>query len=173
MKTNKWSILLLSLGVLFLLAASVGPRSVTANTQATTVATMAPATVPAALQQWTDAFNAHNADKIVAMFTKDGVHEDVATGTLVKGPTQIKAFLQGLFTAVPDGHIDLVNGWVQAGHGVMEWVFSGTDAGLLKTGKKFSSRGITSLDMDGTLFTRTVDYYDLATIMRQVGLLPG
>ncbi len=173
MKTNHWFISLLSLGGLFLLAASVGSRSVTVNAQATAPATMVPAAVPAVLQQWSDAFNAHNVDKLVTLFTKDGAHEDVATGTFVKGPTQLKAFLQGMFMGIPDLHIDIVNCWVQGEHGAIEWILNGTDAGLFKTGKKFSFRGTTLLDMDGSLFARTVDYYDLVTIMRQVGLMPA
>jgi ketosteroid isomerase-like protein len=57
-------------------------------------------------------------------------------------------------------------------HGTIEWMFSGTDKDVFKTGEKFSVRGVSVIDMrDGKIF-RNVDYYDVATVMRQVGLLP-
>src|SRR5260221_10840270 len=110
---------------------------------------MAPVPVAAVVQNWVDAWNSHNPDAVVAVFTKDAVYQDMPAGKISKGLSEIRAFAQFFFTAVPDLHIDLVNSWIQGGHGEMEWVFSGTDAGIYKTGKKFSVRGATILDTDG------------------------
>ena len=53
-------------------------------------------------------------------------------------------------------------------------MFSGTDKDVFKTGKKFSVRGVSVIDMrDGKISPQHVDFYDVATIMRQVvGQLP-
>lgn len=57
--------------------------------------------------------------------------------------------------------------------GSVEWVFSGTDVGLYKTGKKFSVRGASVYQVRGGKFSSDRDYYDAASIMRQVGMLPA
>jgi ketosteroid isomerase-like protein len=51
-------------------------------------------------------------------------------------------------------------------------MFSGTDKEVFKTGKKFSVRGVSVIEMRGGKIYRNVDFYDVATIMRQVGQLP-
>jgi ketosteroid isomerase-like protein len=61
---------------------------------------------------------------------------------------------------------------IRGGHGTIEWTFNGTDKGVFNTGKKFSVRGVSVIDVrDGKIF-RNLDFYDSATIMRQVGVLP-
>jgi len=67
-----------------------------------------------------------------------------------------------------DEHAD-----IRDGHGTIEWTFSGTDKGVYKTGKKFSVRGVSVIDMRDGKISRNLDFYDLATIMRQVGVLPA
>lgn len=66
---------------------------------------------------------------------------------------------------------ELVNSTVNRGHGTIEWIFTGTDRGLYKTGKRFSVRGVTVIDLRGGRISRNLDFYDAASIMRQVGLL--
>jgi ketosteroid isomerase-like protein len=67
----------------------------------------------------------------------------------------------------------LVSSSIQGGHGFLQWVFSGTDKGVFKTGKKFSVRGVSILELRNGKISRSQDYYDVATVMRQVGLLPA
>jgi ketosteroid isomerase-like protein len=44
---------------------------------------------------------------------------------------------------------------------------------MYKTGKKFSVRGVSVIEVrEGKIF-RNLDFYDSATIMRQLGLLPA
>jgi len=60
----------------------------------------------------------------------------------------------------------------------IEWVMSGTHKGDLPgmpaTGKRFSSvRGSTILELEGGKIRRESDYWDAATFMKQVGMLPS
>jgi predicted ester cyclase len=50
---------------------------------------------------------------------------------------------------------------------------SGTDKGVYKTGKKFKVRGVSIITVKNGKISRSLDYYDAATIMKQVGLLPA
>jgi steroid delta-isomerase-like uncharacterized protein len=67
--------------------------------------------------------------------------------------------------------------FVAGSWGVMEWVMSGTHKGdfpgLPATGKRFADvRGTTVVELEGGKIRRNSDYWDAATFMKQVGLLP-
>jgi steroid delta-isomerase-like uncharacterized protein len=123
-------------------------------------------------QRWVDAWNSHDANAVAVLFTRDAVYEDVPFGIVNLGPKQIQAFAQFFFTAVPDLHVILVNSALSSERGTIEWVFSGTDHGIYGTDRTFAVRGVTVLEVRGAKLSRNVDYYDLATILRQLGLLP-
>jgi steroid delta-isomerase-like uncharacterized protein len=99
--------------------------------------------------------------------------EDLPFGVVAHGTSEIRAAAVLFFTNVPDLHINVVNSSVNAGRATIEWVFSGTDQGVYGTGKTFAVRGTTVLELHGNRISRDSDYYDLATILRQLGLLPS
>src|SRR5207248_9730978 len=72
-------------------------------------------------------FPTRRSSDLDTVFTKDGVYDDEPSGTVSKGLTEIHAFAKFFSTAVPDLHIELVSSWVQGGHGVIQWIYSGTD----------------------------------------------
>ena len=126
----------------------------------------------AVAQAWIDAWNSHNPDNVVALFTDDAVIEDVTLGAVSQGLVEIRDFAMGVFTTFPDIHFDLVDSTLKGGHGTIEWVFSGTDTGGFGgTGKRFSVRGVTVMDVHGTKLSRETEYWDLATVLKEIGLL--
>ncbi|MGH9522070.1 MAG: ester cyclase [Terriglobales bacterium] len=118
------------------------------------------------------AWNSHDADKVAACYTSDADYEDVAFGLTVHGKAELRKMATDFFTAVPDLKLEAVSTWMANGHGGAEWIFTGTDVGLFKTGKKFSVRGASLFETKGNKFSRNKDFYDSASIMRQVGVLP-
>jgi len=124
------------------------------------------------LQQAFAAWNSHDPDKVVSYYTEDVVYEDVAYGAVNHGRAELRKFAAGFIEAVPDLKLEVVSSSIHNGHGAAEWVLSGTDKGLYKTGKKFSVRGASVFEMRGGKCSSNKDFYDLATIMRQVGVLP-
>ena len=119
-----------------------------------------------------EAWNAHDPDKVATFYTDDVIYEDVTYGMSARGRAELRKFAADFLAAVPDLKLEVVSSSLQKGHGDVEWVLSGTDVGLYKTGKKFSVRGASLFDMRGGKFSRNKDFYDSATIMRQVGALP-
>ncbi|HKW63201.1 MAG TPA: ester cyclase [Candidatus Acidoferrum sp.] len=118
------------------------------------------------------AWSLHDPDKVVGFYTEDVVYEDVAYGVVNHGRPELRKFAAGFFEAVPDLKLEVVSASVYRGHGAVEWILSGTDKGLYKTGKKFSVRGASVFEMRGGKCSANKDFYDLATIMRQLGVLP-
>ena len=123
-------------------------------------------------EKWIAGWNSRDPDKILPLFTDDIFYEDVAFGEISHGQAEVRKFFLSELEGVPDLELKLMRSDIHDGHGTIEWMFSGTDKDVFKTGKKFSVRGVSVIDMrDGKIF-RNVDFYDVATIMRQVGQLP-
>jgi steroid delta-isomerase-like uncharacterized protein len=127
----------------------------------------------AVAEQWVAAWNSHNPEKMLPLFTGDVFYEDVAFGEVSHGQTELRKFVADEYEGVPDLELKLVRADIQGGHGTIEWTFSGTDKGVFKTGKKFSVRGVSVIDLRAGKISRNLDFYDSATIMRQVGVLPA
>jgi steroid delta-isomerase-like uncharacterized protein len=128
---------------------------------------------PGVAERWIAAWNSHDVEKLVAAFTDDVMYEDIPFGEVNHGQAELRKFAAAEFEAVPDLKVELQSSWIEGSHGSIEWIFSGTDRGIYKTGKKFSVRGSSIVTLKGGKISRNVDYYDAATIMRQVGQLPA
>src|ERR1700704_5594739 len=124
-------------------------------------------------ERWVAAWNSHNPDKMLPLFTDDVFYEDVAFGEVSHGSAELRKFFLSEIEGIPDLELKLERASIHGGHGTIEWTFSGTDKGVYKTGKKFSVRGVSVIDMRDGKISRNLDFYDLATIMRQVGVLPA
>jgi ketosteroid isomerase-like protein len=85
----------------------------------------------------------------------------------------LRKFAAEEFEGVPDLELKLVRSEIHDGHGTIEWSFTGTDKGVYKTGKKFTVRGVSVVDVRDGKISRCLDYYDSAIVMRQVGVLPA
>ena len=69
-------------------------------------------------------------------------------------------------------YVKLIAAHVANGHGTIEWMFGGKDIDVFKTGKPFEVQGVSVIEVRGSRISRNLDYYDAATIMKQVGKLP-
>jgi steroid delta-isomerase-like uncharacterized protein/uncharacterized protein (TIGR02118 family) len=98
-------------------------------------------------------------------------------GVVNRGPDELRAFADAIFAAIPDFAIDLSAHFVGDGWGAMEWTMAGTHAGDLPgvpaTGRRFSVRGSTILELRPDGIARCSDYWDMATFLAQVGRPAG
>ena len=138
---------------------------------------MASAGVDRIADYWATAWSSHEPDKLLSLFTDDCVYEDVTFGAINRGKKELRAFAEAVFAGVPDFKIELTALFVAGTWGGMEWVMSGTHKGdfpgMPATGKPFSTRGVTMLELQAGKIRRNSDYWDAAGVMRQVGLLPS
>lgn len=131
-----------------------------------------PAASPAALspllQQWVDGVEAGDGDAIAALYTPDAVHEDVPSGLVVQGPEEIGALVSGTVTQFDDVRYDVIAAHESGDLAILEYRFSATD---LESGQPISLRGAYIFELDGDQIRRSADYYDIAGILAQLGLL--
>src|SRR5215467_1688043 len=113
--------------VLFVLAATAFLLSgnafgqVTRNTQ------------PKIEENWIAAWNSHDVNRVIPLFTDDVLYEDVTFGAVNHGSADLRKFASFFFEAVPDMKFEVLNSSIEGKRGVIEWVFSGTDKGVYKT----------------------------------------
>ena len=126
---------------------------------------------------WSSAEN-NDPERVLALLTDDCVFEDVTFGVVTRGKEELRRFVNGAFAVIPDFKYRLTRRFAAGEWAVIEWVMSGTHRrdlpGIPATGKRFSSlRGSTVLELEAVKIRRESDYWDAATFMKQVGLLPA
>ena len=118
------------------------------------------------IDAWTEAWSSGSGEEVAAVFTEDGVYEDVPFEETVEGRDEIAAYLQGFFdtgrdfrqtneatAATPDGFV------VQFRY---EFTHAATDNSV-------SYRGVAILEVADGQIARETDYYDEATVIGQLG----
>ena len=130
------------------------------------------------LDEWARAWSAHDIEGLVALFTDDCVYEDVALEAVSQGKAELRAFAEQTFATIPDFKLQLMSRFACGNWGAVEWTMSGTQKvdipGVPATGKSFSSlRAVTIVEFHAGKIRRNTDYWDLATAMRQTGVLPA
>jgi steroid delta-isomerase-like uncharacterized protein len=121
------------------------------------------------VEQLFAAWSSHDADKVVAFYTDDVAYEDVPLGRTSHGRVELRKFVEDTFVAFPDLNVEVVSSSICHGHGVSEVVWTATDKGFLKTDKRFSIRMLSVFELHEDKVSRNKDFYDLSTIMRQLG----
>lgn len=118
------------------------------------------------------AWNSRDAEKVVAAFRNDAVYEDVAAGHINRGRDEIRKWVAGAFRDIENFKLEVVRSSLYKGGGTVEWAWTGTDKGFFKTGKNFSVRGVSIIAVRNGRVSSYKEYYDFATVMKQLGLLP-
>jgi steroid delta-isomerase-like uncharacterized protein len=128
-------------------------------------------------QQWVNFWNDGDVTKAFDVFTKDIVYEDITLGLHFSGAEEFQAFAQGVFAAFPISRFELGQSACRGQQGFFEWTWTAEDgvvdipeSGLCGTGKPFTVRGVTVIEIQRNRISHNSDFWDLATVLRQ--LLP-
>jgi steroid delta-isomerase-like uncharacterized protein len=167
---------LLSLWFVLALVLTASPPLATAAQEASPATS--PAALPPPLAAWLAAFNAGDADRLLALFSDDGLWEEPAIGLAARGPEAIRGHLERLFTAAPDIRYDVTSSVVSGDRAVLEWVVTGTYQadfpGLPPAADQpFSFRGASVFEMEDGTIQRYTEYWDAYAFLVQLGALPA
>jgi steroid delta-isomerase-like uncharacterized protein len=123
------------------------------------------------------AWSTHNMERVLALFTEDLLYEDVTMGVMNRSAAELRAFGEGFFSGFPDVTFELRSSFANGTSGSAEWVMRGTHTGDLPgmpaTGKHVDVRGASVFEFAGDKIRRCSDYWDMATFLRQLGLMPS
>jgi steroid delta-isomerase-like uncharacterized protein len=128
------------------------------------------------------AWNAHDVDRSLALYSEDVTWQDVSVPQALQGREAVRQYIQGWFTAFPDIKLTVKNRLVTEDQvaGELEWI--GTQTGSLQFGEGMPALPPTGKKVigKGTYFVRVKDnkavevhtYPDTAGLMMQLGLMP-
>jgi steroid delta-isomerase-like uncharacterized protein len=130
-----------------------------------------------ALKQETEAWNAHDADRVAACYAEDAVLYDVGQPNPLRGRSAIRDSVAGYLAAFSDFHADVGVPIVSGNRAAQEWKVTGTNdgelMGIAPTGKHAVTYGCGTAEFgeDG-LVHRAGNYWNAAALMQQLGVLP-
>ncbi|MGQ0600850.1 MAG: ester cyclase [Anaerolineales bacterium] len=123
-----------------------------------------------------EAYNAHDADRIAAFYAPDFEGEDVAQAEPQTSPADIRRVTLFYFRAFPELQIDLEDTVFEGDKAVLVWTLRGTQRGTFMrippTGRRVAVRGTTIITFKDGLIHRGLRIWDVAGLLRSIGLLP-
>lgn len=126
------------------------------------------------LQAWND----HDGQAAAACMAEDAVYEDVAAGRVCRGRPEIAGWVSEGAGFSSDLHFEEVSFFAFGSAYALEWVMSGTNdgsaGGMAATGRSYRVRGasVGRLNADG-LITENRDYWNMADVFAQIGMMPA
>jgi steroid delta-isomerase-like uncharacterized protein len=138
---------------------------------------MSIADLKARTQQIFDMFNTHDPAAAAAHFADDAELRDAAIARPVTGRDAIAAVYARHFAAFPDAHVRVDRMVAEGDTVAVEWTLAGTHRGKMMgipaTGKSIHFQGISMIRFRQNMAVADTRLWDLAGLLRQIGLLPG
>jgi steroid delta-isomerase-like uncharacterized protein len=128
-----------------------------------------------------EAFEAGNWDDYKAGLASDSIYEESATQLVAKGPDHIVNTVQRWKRAFPDLKATFVGGFESADQAVAEVEWEGTHSGPLEgafgtmppTNQRGRVKAVLIVRMKDGKIVENHHYFDLLTILSQIGVAPG
>ncbi len=135
----------------------------------------------ATLRAINEAFNNRDPDAAAARCAPDFENLNVPTGEILRGPDGLRQFFQQWYTAFPDGKVKTKMVYADDTGGAIEFVGRGTQTGPLSspagpippTGRPTEIAFVSMNEMRDGRVVRSRLYYDVASMLRQLGLMPA
>lgn len=122
------------------------------------------------------ALNSRDIEKFLSFYTDDCVYEDVAVGKVNHGKDELRNFYSDFFRMAPDVKFEEKIAIRSGDWLATEWVMTGTHSGstpeIPATGKRFSIRGASIMQIRDGKISRESDYWNMASFLQQLGILP-
>ena len=123
-----------------------------------------------------DAWNAHDVERLVEFFAPDYIGFDVAQAAPVCGLEGISGSFQRYLDAFPDLHFTPDQIVIEGDQVILAWTASGTHQGkfmhIPPTGRYVTVKGVSILTFSGNKIVRGQYIWDVAGLLRALGLLP-
>jgi len=123
-----------------------------------------------------DAWNQHDCERLRALYSCDYEGFDIAQSKPIRGSEIVGQIFTRYIKAFPDLHMSVLDMFHRDGQVVVYWNASGTHTGTIMhippTGRPFEVRGVSILSIERGLVRNGHIIWDLAGLLRSIGLLP-
>jgi steroid delta-isomerase-like uncharacterized protein len=118
----------------------------------------------------------HDLPKLMPLFTDNVVYDDTTVHTVLHGKDELRGFAEGWFKAFPDISFAFTSAVISGDRAAVAWQVTGTQKGdmpgMPASNKAVNVAGVSLMECAGGKIKHNVDYWDMATTMRQLGFLP-
>ena len=122
------------------------------------------------------AWNSHEIEKVLSFYASECTSDDVGQASLLRGREGLRVMLDMYWRGFPDLQFKVTDTVVQDSRLAIAWLAEGTHQGTMMnippTGRKVQVRGISIIDVKDGLVVRGQYVWDLAGMLRHLGLLP-
>lgn len=122
------------------------------------------------------AWNSHDIEKVLSFYSLEYIADDVSQASLLRGHEGLRTMLESYWRAFPDLEFAVTDMVIEGSRVATAWVAAGTHHGTIMnippTGQKVEVRGISIIDVEDGLIVRGQYIWDLAGMLRHMGLLP-
>jgi steroid delta-isomerase-like uncharacterized protein len=122
------------------------------------------------------AWNSHDMENVLRFYSPEYIGDDVGQVSLQEGHAGLRLLMDTYWRAFPDLRFVCTDCVVQDTRVATVWVAEGTHQGTIMnippTGHKVEVRGMSVLDVQDGLIVRGQSVWDLAGMLRHMGLLP-
>ena len=122
------------------------------------------------------AWNSHDMERVLSFYSPDCVGSDVGQADLLRGHADLRTMLKMYWRAFPNLQFVVTNTIVQDSSVAIVWVAEGTHQGPIMnippTGRQVEVRGVSIIEVEDGLVVRGEHIWDLAGMLRKMGLLP-
>ena len=123
-----------------------------------------------------DTLNSRSDELILSMYAPDYIGEDITGGKTRYGNESVRIWMQTIYTAFPNVSYELLDHVQDGDDLVLHWVAKGNHHGtFLKippTGNPVAIAGMSLLKLENGKVKHGKLIWDLAGVLRQMGLLP-
>jgi len=128
------------------------------------------------IQNLTDAWNSHDLEVVLPYYAENYEGVDLGEPRVQHGRNAVKEMLLRYWQAFPDLHFTVQNTVAEENRIAISWCAEGTHQGQIMhippTGHKIQIRGVSIIDVKDSLVMRGEYIWDLAGMLRHMGLLP-
>jgi steroid delta-isomerase-like uncharacterized protein len=133
------------------------------------------------VESYTAAWNSHEPERLFALMTDDIVYDDAGWPTRMRGPAEIRPFLESIWRALPDLRFEVLEGpYVVPGRpkAATHWRGTATFTGPLDppgfapTGERAVFEGVDLHEYRDGRLARLRIVFDLMDLTQQIGILP-
>jgi steroid delta-isomerase-like uncharacterized protein len=123
-----------------------------------------PVAVPEFLQRVVESLKAGDGAALAALYTEDGIYEDIQSGTVLHGREEIAAFITQSDAIFKDVELRPIRVYEGDGWVADEYVYTATE---VKSGARLQIRGATFYELEDGLIRHSSDYYALPAAKQQ------
>ncbi|MDO8617012.1 MAG: ester cyclase [Dehalococcoidia bacterium] len=128
-----------------------------------------------------EAFNANDWARYDELMAKNGVYNEVGTGHQLRGTGEIVTALKGWKQAMPDAKGTVTSAVASGNRATLEVTWKGTQTGpfaseagtIPPSGKSQTTPSAFLFDFDGDKIAEGRHYFDMLSLLQQIGAMPA